>query len=56
MNFRCRSLYGHGGVAPVSGAPAGSCGCCNDCGGVNPWWAQTPGNLYTPNPDLAPSR
>lgn len=40
----------------MAGAPVGSCGCCNDCGGVNPWWAQTPGNLYTPNPDLAPSR
>ncbi|XP_034938810.1 uncharacterized protein [Chelonus insularis] len=56
LELRCRSLYGHGGGAPMSGAPAGSCGCCNDCGGVNPWWAQTPGNLYTPNPDLAPSR
>ncbi|CAG5095924.1 Protein of unknown function [Cotesia congregata] len=51
-----RSLYGHGGGGNMAGAPVGSCGCCNDCGGVNPWWAQTPGNLYTPNPDLAPSR
>ncbi|XP_015127292.1 uncharacterized protein LOC107048579 [Diachasma alloeum] len=56
LELRCRSLYGQGGGAPVGGATAGSCGCCNDCGGVNPWWAQTPGNLYTPNPDLAPSR
>ncbi|XP_012349497.1 uncharacterized protein LOC100863156 [Apis florea] len=53
LELRCRSLYGQGGgVGPTSG----SCGCCNDCGGASPWWAQTPGNLYTPNPDLAPSR
>ncbi|CAD6222504.1 GSCOCG00000997001-RA-CDS [Cotesia congregata] len=56
LELRCRSLYGHGGGGNMAGAPVGSCGCCNDCGGVNPWWAQTPGNLYTPNPDLAPSR
>ncbi|XP_011308086.1 uncharacterized protein [Fopius arisanus] len=56
LELRCRSLYGQGGGAPVGGTTAGSCGCCNDCGGVSPWWAQTPGNLYTPNPDLAPSR
>ncbi|XP_046837292.1 uncharacterized protein LOC124432394 [Vespa crabro] len=53
LELRCRSLYGQGG--PV-GPPTASCGCCNDCGGASPWWAQTPGNLYTPNPDLAPSR
>ncbi|KAL0122473.1 hypothetical protein PUN28_007300 [Cardiocondyla obscurior] len=53
LELRCRSLYGQGGAV---GPPAGSCGCCNDCGGANPWWAQTPGNLYTPNPDMAPSR
>ncbi|XP_015591416.1 uncharacterized protein LOC107265957 [Cephus cinctus] len=53
LELRCRSLYGQGGPA---GPTAGSCGCCNDCGGASPWWAQTPGNLYTPNPDLAPSR
>ncbi|KAH0554156.1 hypothetical protein KQX54_008009 [Cotesia glomerata] len=56
LELRCRSLYGHGGGGNMAGVPVGSCGCCNDCGGVNPWWAQTPGNLYTPNPDLAPSR
>ncbi|XP_012054077.1 PREDICTED: uncharacterized protein LOC105617110 [Atta cephalotes] len=53
LELRCRSLYGQGSTV---GPPAGSCGCCNDCGGANPWWAQTPGNLYTPNPDMAPSR
>ncbi|GAB1866947.1 hypothetical protein CAJAP_08026 [Camponotus japonicus] len=53
LELRCRSLYGQGGAV---GPPAGSCGCCNDCGGASPWWAQTPGNLYTPNPDMAPSR
>ncbi|XP_076241179.1 uncharacterized protein LOC143183516 [Calliopsis andreniformis] len=53
LELRCRSLYGQGGTV---GPPTGSCGCCNDCGGASPWWAQTPGNLYTPNPDLAPSR
>ncbi|XP_025154078.1 uncharacterized protein LOC105192643 isoform X2 [Harpegnathos saltator] len=53
LELRCRSLYGQGGTV---GPPAGSCGCCNDCGGASPWWAQTPGNLYTPNPDIAPSR
>ncbi|KAK2580397.1 hypothetical protein KPH14_006149 [Odynerus spinipes] len=53
LELRCRSLYGQGGAV---GPPTGSCGCCNDCGGAGPWWAQTPGNLYTPNPDLAPSR
>ncbi|EZA48543.1 hypothetical protein X777_13213 [Ooceraea biroi] len=53
LELRCRSLYGQGGTV---GPPAGSCGCCNDCGGASPWWAQTPGNLYTPNPDMAPSR
>ncbi|XP_014470119.1 PREDICTED: uncharacterized protein LOC106742045 [Dinoponera quadriceps] len=53
LELRCRSLYGQGGAV---GPPAGSCGCCNDCGGASPWWAQTPGNLYTPNPDIAPSR
>ncbi|XP_046610446.1 uncharacterized protein LOC124300406 [Neodiprion virginianus] len=53
LELRCRSLYGQGGsVGPTSG----TCGCCNDCGGASPWWAQTPGNLYTPNPDLAPAR
>lgn len=54
LELRCRSLYGQGGT--VGPPPAGSCGCCNDCGGASPWWAQTPGNLYTPNPDMAPSR
>lgn len=53
LELRCRSLYGQGGTV---GPTTGSCGCCNDCGGASPWWAQTPGNLYTPNPDLAPSR
>ncbi|XP_029050357.2 uncharacterized protein LOC114879532 isoform X1 [Osmia bicornis bicornis] len=53
LELRCRSLYGQGGTV---GPATGSCGCCNDCGGAGPWWAQTPGNLYTPNPDLAPSR
>lgn len=53
LELRCRSLYGQGGTV---GPATGSCGCCNDCGGASPWWAQTPGNLYTPNPDLAPSR
>ncbi|XP_011644857.1 uncharacterized protein LOC105431996 [Pogonomyrmex barbatus] len=53
LELRCRSLYGQGGTV---GPTAGSCGCCNDCGSTNPWWAQTPGNLYTPNPDMAPSR
>lgn len=53
LELRCRSLYGQGGGV---GPAAGSCGCCNDCGGASPWWTQTPGNLYTPNPDLAPSR
>lgn len=53
LELRCRSLYGQGGGVGPAG---GSCGCCNDCGGASPWWAQTPGNLYTPNPDLAPSR
>ncbi|XP_012230949.1 uncharacterized protein [Linepithema humile] len=53
LELRCRSLYGQGGTV---GAPTAACGCCNDCGGASPWWAQTPGNLYTPNPDMAPSR
>lgn len=53
LELRCRSLYGQGSTV---GPTTGSCGCCNDCGGASPWWAQTPGNLYTPNPDLAPSR
>ncbi|XP_017893511.1 uncharacterized protein LOC108633059 [Ceratina calcarata] len=53
LELRCRSLYGQGGTV---GPATGSCGCCNDCGGASPWWTQTPGNLYTPNPDLAPSR
>ncbi|XP_066594793.1 uncharacterized protein [Prorops nasuta] len=53
LELRCRSLYGQGAAV---GATTASCGCCNDCGGASPWWAQTPGNLYTPNPDLAPSR
>ncbi|XP_044009497.1 uncharacterized protein LOC122853227 isoform X2 [Aphidius gifuensis] len=56
LELRCRSLYGQGTGAPVGNASVGSCGCCNDCGNLNPWWAQTPGNLYTPNPDIAPSR
>ncbi|XP_031786255.1 uncharacterized protein LOC100679337 isoform X1 [Nasonia vitripennis] len=57
LELRCRSLYGQGaGPGLVSARPAGTCGCCNDCGGIGPWWAQSPGNLYTPNPDLAPSR
>lgn len=53
LELRCRSLYGQGGAVRTV---AGSCGCCSDCGGTSPWWAQTPGNLYTPNPDMAPSR
>ncbi|XP_023290768.1 uncharacterized protein LOC105696222 [Orussus abietinus] len=53
LELRCRSLYAQGGTV---GPAATSCGCCNDCGGAGPWWAQTPGNLYTPNPDMAPSR
>lgn len=54
LELRCRPFYGQGATV---GPPAGSCGCCNDCGGgASPWWAQTPGNLYTPNPDMAPSR
>ncbi|XP_058795490.1 uncharacterized protein LOC131666673 isoform X2 [Phymastichus coffea] len=57
LELRCRSLYGQGaGAGLVSARPAGTCGCCNDCAGIGPWWAQSPGNLYTPNPDLAPSR
>ncbi|XP_043287628.1 uncharacterized protein [Venturia canescens] len=54
LQLRCRSLYGQGGSGAVGAGTGGSCGCCNDCGGTSPWWAQTPGNLYTPNPDLAP--
>ncbi|XP_014208081.1 uncharacterized protein LOC106639137 [Copidosoma floridanum] len=64
LELRCRSLYGQGAAAAAAaaaglvgtGRPAGTCGCCNDCGGIGPWWAQSPGNLYTPNPDLTPAR
>lgn len=57
LELRCRALYGQGAAPGLVGPrPAGTCGCCNDCGGIGPWWAQSPGNLYTPNPDLAPSR
>ena len=57
LELRCRSLYGQGTAAGLVGArAAGTCGCCNDCGGLGPWWAQSPGNLYTPNPDLTPAR
>lgn len=63
LELRCRSLYGQGGPGQPGGGglvgprTAGTCGCCNDCGGgIGPWWAQSPGNLYTPNPDMTPAR
>ncbi|KAJ8684480.1 hypothetical protein QAD02_020272 [Eretmocerus hayati] len=58
-----RHLGGPNGLAThAPGAPG--CSCCGDCttavaaaSVTGPWWAHSPGNLYTPNPDqLAPAR